>query len=194
MLYCRGFLGIWLFLNCYVGIFDIIQQKSKERDILDSIFKEMTPSDYLNIIAIIVTVVSMILTIRYANKAKKYKEQIQFDIRKINLTNIVEKLKRSQEEIRDLPKSKPIERGIKIKVIIKTLQKHFDFTLNLLDNDGLDSDIRIHIHNAQLSLNEYEKTFSEDKINESEANNIKEFVQIAIAKSNTKILDLEKDM
>lgn len=158
------------------------------------IFNKATFSDFLNIVAIIVTVGSMIMTIIYANKAKKYKEQVQFDIRKINLTNIVEKLKRTQDSIRDLPKSKPIERGIKVNIIIKTLKTHFDFTLNLLDSDGFDKEVRSYISQAQESLNNYEKDFLKDKINENEVINITDCIQEAIGKSNTKILVLEKDL
>ena len=55
---------------------------------------------------------------KYAKKAKDYKEQIQFDIRKINLSNVVEKLKRTQDEIIKLPKAEELKRGIKVQNII----------------------------------------------------------------------------
>ena len=42
----------------------------------------MTISDSIGIFGVGITIISMIVTIIYASKAKRYKEQIQFDIRK----------------------------------------------------------------------------------------------------------------
>jgi hypothetical protein len=84
----------------------------------------------------------MVVTIGYANKAKEYKEQTQLNIRKINLADVIEKLKRIQDEVRELPLEKPIKRGFKPIDIIKTIKKHFDSALNLIASDSLDSDIR----------------------------------------------------
>lgn len=154
----------------------------------------MTNSDIITIVGTIVTVFSMIVTIIYANKAKSYKKQIQFDIRKINLSNIVEKLKKTQDEIRKLPKTTPIKRGVKVEDIITTIKAHFDYVLNFLDSDGPDTDIKIFISNAQSSLNVYEVDFSSENTNAEEVIKLTESIQEAISKSNTKILKLEKDL
>ena len=154
----------------------------------------MTPSDIIAIVGAIVTVLSMIVTIVYANKAKNYKEQIQFDIRKINLSNIVEKLKRTQDEIRKLPKTTPVKRGVKVEDIISTIKAHFDYVLNFLDSDGPDTDIKTFISNAQNSLNTYEVDFLSGNTNTEEVIKLTESIQEAISKSNTKILKLEKDI
>lgn len=151
-------------------------------------------SDYITIIGTVITIIGMVVTIVFALKAKTYKEQIQFDIRKINLTNVVEKLKRTQDEIRSLPKLKPITRGIKVSDIIFNIKSHFDYVLNLLDSDGPDNEIREFISDAQKRLNKYEHDFSKDNLNLDAVINITECLQNAISKSNTKILKLEKDL
>jgi len=154
----------------------------------------MTKSDWITSIGTIITILSMIVTIVYASRTKKYKEQIQFDIRKINLSNIVEKLKRTQDEIRKLPKTTLIKRGMKVEDIILSIKAHFDFVLNYLDSDGPDNDIGIYIKNAQYSLNVYEIDYASNKANAEEVLKITEYIQEAISKSNTKILKLEKDL
>lgn len=154
----------------------------------------MTESDLITIMGTVITIISMFVTIFYANKAKNYKEQIQFDIRKINLSGIVDKLKRTQDEVRKLPKTLPPKRGVKVDDILTTIKSHFDYVLNLLDSDGPDSEIRTYIKNAQSSLNLYENSFSSDQANNNEVVNITEYIQEAISKSNTKILILEKDL
>lgn len=68
-------------------------------------FIKMHVSEIISIVGTIITIISMIVTIRYAIKTKNYKKQAEYDIRKINLSNIVEKLKRTQEDIRRLPKN-----------------------------------------------------------------------------------------
>lgn len=154
----------------------------------------MPESDAITIIGTVVTILSMLVTIFFANKAKNYKEQIQFDIRKINLSSIVDKLKRTQDEIRILPKILPSKRGIKVEDIITTVKSHFDYVLNLLDSDGPEVEIRTYIQSAQTSLNIYETSFSAGQANPNEVVNITEYIQEAISKSNTKILALEKDL
>ena len=136
----------------------------------------------------------MVVTIIYTNKAKDYKEQIQFDIRKINLSNIVEKLKRTQDEIRKLPKAMSTKRGVKVEDIIVIIKAHFDYVLNFLDSDGPDIDIKNFISSAQDSLNVYEINFLSGNTNADEVVKLTEFIQEAISKSNTKILKLEKDL
>lgn len=154
----------------------------------------MSESDFIAIVGTIVTVISMFVTIMYTNKAKNYKEQIQFDIRKINLSGIVDKLKRTQDEVRKLPKTLPHKRGVKVDEILTTIKSHFDYVLNLLDSDGPDVEIRNYITSAQSSLNLYETSFSSNKANDAEVVNITEYIQEAVSKSNTKILTLDKDL
>jgi hypothetical protein len=154
----------------------------------------MTLSDFISIIGTIITIIGMILTIIYANRAKSYKEQIQFDIRKINLSGIVDKLKRIQDEVRKLPKTLPPKRGVKVDDILTIIKSHFDYILNLLDSDGPDIEIKTFIKNAQSSLNSYEISFSSGQANDCDVVKLTEYIQEAISKSNTKILILEKDL
>lgn len=147
----------------------------------------MTASDLISIMGTIITIISMIVTIIYTNKAKNYKEQIQFDIRKINLSGIVDKLKRTQDEVRKLPKNLPPKRGVKVDEILTTIKSHFDYVLNLLDSDGPDVEIRTYIISAQSSLNLYENSFASGQANDNEVVNITEYIQEAVSKSNTKM-------
>ena len=152
----------------------------------------MTQSDYITIIGTIITILSMIVTIAYAQKAKRYKEQIRQDIRKINLSNIVETLKKSQEEIRKLPKNSITKRGVNIDLVFDSIQEHFDNSLNLLDSDGPDRNIRDYINKAQHSFNSYQSEFANGQYNTDTVVLITESVQSAISKANTKILFIDK--
>lgn len=154
----------------------------------------MSISDTITIIGTIITVGSMAVTIYYAQKTKKYKEQIQFDIRKINLSNIVEKLKRTQDEIRNLPKNGTKKRGLKVEDIITTIKIHFDFVLNLLDSDGPDNDIREYLATAQNILNDYEDEYISGEIDGEKVLNLTKQLQDVISKANTKIFKIEKDL
>lgn len=157
------------------------------------IFKKeniMISSDFISIMGSIITFLSTIVTILYANKAKKYKEQTQLNIRKINLTDVVEKLKRIQNEVRELPLKFPIKRGLKPENTIKTIKVDFDFVLNLIDSDSLDAKIRDFISEAQKSLNQYEASLNKDKIKSDKIINMTDLLQKAISKSNTIVKDL----
>lgn len=154
----------------------------------------MTGSDLIGIIGAVVTVISTGITIYFASQTKSYKEQMQFDMQKINLSNIVEKLKRTQDEIRALPKSLHQDRGVRVKDIIKNIQAHFDYVLNILDSDGPEIEIRGLIFNAQAALNKYEIDYEQKQINPDDVVLLTANIQEAIAKSNTKIFKLEKDV
>lgn len=157
-------------------------------------FLKMYRSEIISIIGTIITLSSMVVTIIYAKKTKNYKKQAEYDIRKINLSNIVEKLKRTQEDIRKLPKTTNKARGFKIEDILIPIKASFDFSLNLLDNESIDNEIRELLLKAQRELDIYEQSYLINNINDSKILNITEFIQNTIAKANRKIFKLEKDL
>lgn len=150
-------------------------------------------SEIISISGTIITIISMIVTIIYTMKTKNYKKQAEYDIRKINLSNIVEKLKRTQEDIRKLPRDTARVRGIKIDDLFFSIKTSFDFSLNLLDNDSPDNEIRGLLLKAQRNLNIYETSYLSSDIDDSKILNITECIQNAIAKANKKIFKLEKE-
>ena len=150
-------------------------------------------SEIISISGTIITIISMIVTIIYTMKTKNYKKQAEYDIRKINLSNIVEKLKRTQEDIRKLPRDTARVSGIKIDDLFFSIKTSFDFSLNLLDNDSPDNEIRELLLKAQRNLNIYETSYLSSDIDDSKILNITECIQNAIAKANKKIFKLEKE-
>jgi hypothetical protein len=140
----------------------------------------------------IVTIVSTLITIFQVRKAKNYKEQIKFDIRKINLSGTTERLKRSQDDIRILPSDySSIQRGLRVSTLIHNIRSQFDFALNAIDKNGPDKDIRTLLTNAQNKLNSYELAFLNKKIDPKDSHELQILVQDAISQSSSRIFALE---
>ncbi len=134
----------------------------------------------------------MVVAICQARAAKNYKEQIKFDIRKINLSGSTEKLKRAQDDIRKLPAStSAVPRGIKVPELIPNIKSQFDFALGVIDSNGPDKDIRLVLANAQQKLNSYELGWNASSLNPSDLHELQSLVQDAIAQSNSRIYILE---
>ncbi len=74
-----------------------------------------------------------------------------------------------------------------------SIKTSFDFSLNLLDNDSPDNEIRELLLKAQRNLNIYETSYLSSDIDDSKILNITECIQNAIAKANKKIFKLEKE-
>lgn len=152
----------------------------------------MTTDSMITLIGTVVTVIATGITIIQARKAKNYKEQIKFDIRKINLSGSSERLKRAQDDIRMLPTSSSnLPRGLKVNELILNIKSHFDFSLGVLDSNGLDGDIRSILTNAQNKLNSYELGWYSGNINPSDTHDLQSLVQDAISQSGTRIFALE---
>ena len=152
----------------------------------------MTTDSIITIVGTAVTVIATIITIYQAKKAKDYKEQIRFDIRKINLSGSSERLKRAQDDIRKLPAStNSASRGIKILELIPNIKSQFDFALSAIDSSGPDKDIRLVLTEAQNKLNNYELGWNTKNINPSDLHDLQSLVQDAISQSNSRIFALE---
>lgn len=152
----------------------------------------MISDSIITITGTLITVISMCVAIWQASQAKNYKEQIKFDIRKINLSGASERLKRAQDDIRRLPiSSQSIDRGIKVGDLIHNIKSQFDFSLSILAPDGEDRDIREILTTAQNKLNSYEVSWSSDSPNAQDMNDLQSLVQDAISQSNSRIYQLE---
>ena len=152
----------------------------------------MTTDSIITLIGTIVTVLATIITIYQAKKAKDYKEQIRFDIRKINLSGSSERLKRAQDDIRKLPtNSANVSRGIKVGELIPNIKSQFDFALSAIDSNGPDNDIRSVLTSAQNKLNSYELGWNSKNITPSDLHELQSLVQDAISQSSSRIFALE---
>lgn len=152
----------------------------------------MTTDSIVTLVGTVVTVIATIITIVQAKKAKDYKEQIKFDIRKINLSGSSERLKRAQDDIRSLPTdSSNIPRGLKVNELILNIKSQFDFALNAIDPNGPDSDIRTVLTDAQNKLNSYELGWNSKNIKSTDPHELQSLVQDAISQSSSRIFALE---
>jgi len=139
-----------------------------------------------------VTLIGMAVTIWQAYQARNYKAQIKFDIRKINLSNVNERLKRAQDEVRRLPISiQNVPRGIKPPELIHKIREQFDIALGTLDAVGPDSSVRQLLVEAQSKLNSYEIDWNSSSPNASDVHELQIKIQDAISTLNTTIFQLE---
>lgn len=152
----------------------------------------MTTDSIITIVGTAVTIIATIITIHQAKKAKDYKEQIRFDIRKINLSGSSERLKRAQDDIRKLPScTNSVPRGIKVLELIPNIKSQFDFALSAIDSSGPDKDIRLILTEAQNKLNSYEFGWNTKNITPSDLHDLQSLIQDAISQSSSRIFALE---
>lgn len=109
----------------------------------------------------IITTIGTLVTLYMAYKAKSYKDQIAVDLRRLNLLEALDFLKRAQDNSRKLLNhiNKNI-RGTNRDQIIDKIQENIDRSLMCIDPDGPDSGLREIILNAQDELIEIRKTNS----------------------------------
>lgn len=152
----------------------------------------MTIDSIVTLVGTIVTIIATVITITQARKAKNYKEQIKFDIRRINLSGTSERLRRAQDDIRMLPSDySNIPRGLRVSDLIHNIKSQFDFALSAIDKNGPDKDIRTLLTNAQNELNSYELALLGKKIDPKHSHELQSLVQDAISQSSSRIFTLE---
>jgi len=151
----------------------------------------LTTDSVITLTGTIVTLLGMSVAIRQASQARNYKNQIKFDIRKINLSGVIERLKRSQDEIRKLPTSTSIPRGIKANELILNIRSHFDFSLGILDASGPEKDIRLILGEAQQKLNSYETSWNNKNPSAENVFELQALIQDAVSQANSRIYLLE---
>lgn len=152
----------------------------------------LTGDSFITISGSIVTLFGMGITIWQASQARDYKNQIKFDIRKINIANVAERLKRAQDEIRRLPTSmQSVPRGLKPTELIQKIREQFDIALGTLDATGPDSSVRELLVQGQENLNSYEISWNSGNPNAQDVHELQSKMQDAISTLSTTIYQLE---
>lgn len=156
-------------------------------------------SDLIGITGSLVTILGIGVTIHFARQAnkhkieaKKYSDQIKSDLRKINLSNCTDMLKKMLEEIRRLPIDiDQIPKGVKVENLILNIKSYFDGTLSLIDITNNDRDLRVKVSHAQKILHQYEREYLARKSDLTVSQNLQVEVQDCISIINTKIFSSE---
>lgn len=152
----------------------------------------MTSESIVTITGTVVTLLGTAVTIWQTSQARGYKNQIKFDIRKINLSNVTERLKRAQDEIRRLPtSSQAVPRGIKPNELIQKIREQFDIALGTLDAAGPDAAIRTLLVQGQCNLNSYEMSWNQGNPNAQDVHDLQSKMQDAVSILSTTIYQLE---
>lgn len=152
----------------------------------------MNPDSIVTLTGTVVTLLGMGITIWQTSQAKDYKDQIKFDVRKINLTNIADRLKRAQDEIRRLPTSaQAVPRGIRPNELIQKIREHFDHALGTLDAAGPDASVRAILVEGQTNLNSYDISWNSGKPKAEDVHELQAKIQDAVSNLNTTIYRLE---
>jgi len=152
----------------------------------------VTPDSIITIIGTLVTLLGMGIAIWQTSQARSYKNQIQLDIRKINLSNIIESLKRAQDEIRRLPTSiQSAIRGVKPSELIHKTREQFDIALGTLDSLGPDASVRTILVEAQSKLNAYEISWNAGSPNPQDVHELQAKMQDAVSTLSSTIYQME---
>lgn len=152
----------------------------------------MNSDSIVSIVGTVVTLLGTAITIWQTTQARSYKNQIKFDIRKINLVNVNERLKRAQDEIRRLPtSSQSMPRGIRPNELIQKIREQFDIALSNLDATGPDAAIRGLLVQGQDNLNAYEISWNGGNPSALNVHELQGKVQDAVASLSTTIYQLE---
>ncbi|MDD2769130.1 MAG: hypothetical protein PHT19_10360 [Methylococcus sp.] len=152
----------------------------------------MTSDSIVTIVGTAVTLLGMAITIWQASQARSYKNQIKFDTRKINITNVAERLKRAQDEIRRLPTSATSkERGVQPVEIIRKIRENFDIALSTLDATGPDANVRALIVEGQGNLNSYEISWNFGKPNAQDVYDLQSKMQDVVSVMSNTIYEME---
>lgn len=152
----------------------------------------MTSDSIVTLIGTVVTLLGMAITIWQASQARDYKNQIKFDIRKINLANVTERLKRAQDEIRRLPTSgQAVPRGVRPIELIHKIREQFDLALGTLDSAGPDAGVRGLLVEGQANLNAYEISWNAGSPNPQDVHELQAKVQDAVSILSTTIFQIE---
>lgn len=147
---------------------------------------------WITIGSTLLTVIATVVTIASARLTKSYRDQVKFDIRKINLAGAIDHLRRSQDEIRKLPTtSDGIPRGLKVKDVIKEIRARFDNAIGIMASAGPDSDIRAILTEAQEELNGYEVSFDAKALDAQRVYRLQALMQDAVSTANSRIFQLE---
>lgn len=120
----------------------------------------MTASDWITILGVIVTLVSMAISINQAKSAFKSSNAAQAAMTAVQLAAIAERVKSAQGHIRDVAPDKVLQRGFKIGDRLDLIRREFDNALSALPKIGLGSEARRQLTSAQSQLNCYQESLA----------------------------------
>ena len=120
----------------------------------------MGSSDWITIIGSAITVISMAVSIRQAKSARKSSRDAMRAKVAVQLAALGERLKSTQEHIRDIAPSKAQVRGYDVGNRFDLILREFDNVLSALPKVGPGSAARKILTQAQTKLNDYEETFN----------------------------------
>jgi hypothetical protein len=146
---------------------------------------------YITIFGTIITVIGTGVTLWQAYKVKSYSKRIAYDLRKIHLSEVIDNLKRAQDEGRKLiSQVVQLKRGKNNTTISENIQKHIDYALNLIHVNGSDNDVRNKILEAQFKFRDFQS--SEDQVvRETCVSEMHALIQETVSLSKERILTLE---
>lgn len=152
----------------------------------------MNSDSIVTLTGTVVTLLGMVITIWQAKQARSYKNQIKFDIRKINLANVTDRLKRAQDEIRRLPTSaQAVQRGVRPIEFIHKIKEQFDIALGTLDASGPDAAVRGLLVQGQSHLNAYEISWNIGNPNPQDVHELQAKMQDAVSTLSRTIYQME---
>ncbi|AYM60707.1 hypothetical protein [Agrobacterium fabrum] len=116
-------------------------------------------TDWISIVSVAVTLASMVVSIREAKKAKKASQAAKSAVAVVQLAAVGERLKSTQEHIRDVAPEKKLIRGHKFGARFDLIRREFDNALSALPKAGHGSEAREQLTQAQAKLNNYQASF-----------------------------------
>ncbi|SCD25501.1 putative membrane protein [Brucella inopinata] len=119
----------------------------------------VSSSDWITISGAIITLISMAVSIRQAKSARKSSRDAMSAMAAVQLSAVGERLKSTQEHIRDVGPPKKQERGYKVGNRFDLIRREFDNALSALPKTGHGSTARRLLTQAQIKLNDYQESF-----------------------------------
>lgn len=119
----------------------------------------MDLSDWITVIGVVVTLISMGVTILYAQSAGRSSRSANSALTAVQLSVIGERLKITQEHIRDVSPEKALVRGYKVGNRFDLIHREFDNALSALPKTGAGSEARAQLIKAQAELHDYQTSF-----------------------------------
>ncbi|MFE0235308.1 hypothetical protein ACFW0F_15310 [Brucella anthropi] len=119
----------------------------------------VSSSDWITISGAVITLISMAVSIRQAKSARKSSRDAMSAMVAVQLSAVGERLKSTQEHIRDVAPAKKHVRGYKVGNRFDLVRREFDNALSALPKTGPGSAARRILTQAQIKLNDYQESF-----------------------------------
>lgn len=128
---------------------------------------ELTLSDLITLLGVLVTLVSMAVSIHQARSALKSSQAATTAMSTVQIIAVAERLKSAQEHIRDLAVEKVSLRGFKLGSRFDLIRREFDQALGALPKVGKGGEARLLLTDAQKELNNYQTSLAATPDSES---------------------------